>query len=47
MCLKAIYNNISVITWSSVLLVEEIDVPVENNPCHSLLLTFFSTFKLF
>jgi hypothetical protein len=31
MLLNAIFNNISVISWQSVLLVEETGVPGENN----------------
>ena len=30
-CLNATFNNISVISWRSVLLVEETGVPVENH----------------
>ena len=30
--INATFNNISAITWQSVLLVEEIGVPAENHP---------------
>jgi hypothetical protein len=32
MVLKATFNNISTISWWSVLLVEETEIPGENNP---------------
>ena len=44
MVFNATFNNISVISWQSVLLVEEIRVPGENHkPVQASTLTYFST----
>jgi hypothetical protein len=38
MVFNATFNNISVISWRSVLLVEETGVPGENQPSRSIIL---------